>query len=81
MKFENSPCYKDGKDCSKRHSACHQNCEEFEKWRAKLDADHKAKRKDTDNEYNLYVIPRIIERKIRKNEKEKHSIKRRGGSD
>lgn len=69
MKFKDSPCYKDGKDCPKRTSICHGDCKEFKDWRNELDADNEAKRDKNDEEYLQYVVPRIVERKKQKNEK------------
>ena len=70
MKFKPSPCYKDGADCPKRHKPCHETCPEFKEWRAELDADNKARRDATVTEYAQYIVPRIIERKKIKDEKE-----------
>lgn len=70
MKFRESPCYKDGFDCPKRHKLCHETCPEFKEWRAELDADNKARRDATVTEYAQYIVPRIIERKKIKDEKE-----------
>ena len=69
MKFREPPCYKDGKDCPKRTSNCHGDCLEFKKWRDEKDADNEAKRDKSNDEYMQYVVPRINERKRRKNEK------------
>lgn len=69
MKFRPSPCYKDGKDCALRHKNCHETCPEFKEWRAEKDADNKARQDAVDKEYLQYVVPRIIERRKRKNEK------------
>lgn len=69
MKFRESPCYKDGADCPKRHLLCHETCQEYKEWRAEKDADNKAKHDSADQEYWGYILPRIIKRKKRKNEK------------
>lgn len=78
MKFKDSPCYKEGADCPKRHKNCHETCPEFKKWRAELDADNKAKRNAKDDEYMQYIVPKIIERTKIKNEKERRSRHRNG---
>lgn len=69
MKFRESPCYQDGKDCPLRTKDCHETCKEFKKWRAEKDEDNKARRDISNEEYLQYVVPRIVERKKRKNEK------------
>ena len=69
MKFRQSPCYKEGVDCPKRHLLCHETCQEYKEWRAELDADNKAKSDAVDREYINYILPKIHKRKKRKNEK------------
>ena len=69
MKFKQPPCYKDGKDCDKRNKTCHETCKEFKDWREEKDADNHAKRDKDNDEYLAYVVPRIVERKKKKNEK------------
>jgi hypothetical protein len=63
------PCYKNRQDCPQRTSYCHGECKEFKDWRNELDVENKAKRDKNDEEYLQYVVPRIVERKKRKNEK------------
>lgn len=63
------PCYKNRQDCPKRTSSCHGECKEFKDWRNELDVENEAKRDKNDEEYLQYVVPRIAERKRRKNEK------------
>lgn len=69
MKFRECPCYKDGKDCSVRTSDCHIDCPDYKDWRAEKDADNKAKKESKIDEYQKYIVDKIVERKKRKNEK------------
>lgn len=69
MKFRECPCYKDGKDCPIRTSDCHADCHDYKEWRAELDADNKAKKESKIDEYQKYIVDKIVERKKRKNEK------------
>ena len=72
MKFRECPCHKDGKDCTKRKVGCHDKCPEYKEWRAEKDADNKAKHHCNNKAYIDYIVPKIRQRKRRKNEK-KHS--------
>lgn len=69
MKIRECPCYKDNGDCSKRTSVCHNTCFDYKEWRAELDADNKAKKESKIDEYQKYIVDKIVERKKRKNEK------------
>ena len=72
MKFRQCPCYEGGTDCPKRHKNCHETCQEFKDWRSEKDEDNKAKRDYVDKEYLNYIVPKIIERKKKKNEKHRN---------
>lgn len=69
MKIRECPCHKDGNDCLVRHSICHETCPDYKEWREEKDADNEAKRDKNQEQYLGYVCSRIIERKKRKNEK------------
>lgn len=63
------PCYEGGVDCTLRYKNCHETCKRYREWRAEKDADNKAKRESIPHEYWGYILPKITERKKRKNEK------------
>ena len=64
---KNCPCYKDHKDCAQRKIDCHSTCAEYKMW-AKMLEDDKALKKDN-HEYLGYIVPKIYQRRKRKNEK------------
>ena len=69
MKIRECPCHKDGKDCTKRFVNCHSVCEDYKDWRLELDADNEARQAANDKAYMNYIVPKIVERKKKKNEK------------
>lgn len=42
--MQKPPCFKNGKDCPKRHKNCHSTCEEYAKFAAENQKRLKAKR-------------------------------------
>lgn len=63
MKIRECPCHKESNDCSKRHSICHETCPDYKVWREELNADNKAKKDSKKDEYEEYIIDKLIERK------------------
>ena len=47
-KMREVPCYKDGRDCPKRHPRCHGSCPEYAEYRAGVDADAERRRQEQD---------------------------------
>lgn len=43
-----APCFKDGRDCTRRAPGCHGKCAEYKEFRAGMDADNTARRQEQD---------------------------------